>query len=284
MVQGLNTNYGSPDESGGQKYPAIQVSTYQPRDEDEGQAIPLVLSEDSLSLLGDDWLANCPVETVTCRYGKEREDMVKVPDDIRWVLLGRPRMFAMVKKDKSIHNLQKGMKLKENGMVTATRLLLCAVKDGHLIESSDGSPQLFTLKLTSTKTKLVDGDRKDPSFSNLGSLNTALCKAYKVRNQSLLHLVSVSIQAIATEISNAVDSSMGIIFQFNGGAKALSDADQQRMFMLVQCDEVKEFLNDPFHLAGKGNAEPTNGNSARPPDSAQEDGEEDEVEYDDIPF
>jgi len=278
MVQGLNASYGIAEESSGQRYPAVQAATYQPHPDDEGKPVPLVLSEDSMALLGDDWAAHCPIETTTCRYGKEREEMVKIPDNIRWVALGRPRMFAMKKDDKSIHALQKGVRLKENGMVTATRLLLCAVVNGHIIEAADGSPQLFTLKLTSTKSKLVDGDRNDPDFSCLASLNNSLCKAYKLRKQSLLHLASVSIQAIATEISNATEASMGVIFQFKGGAKALPDADQKRMFMLAQSDEVKEFLSDPFNLAGK---------TASPDDAPQApvDNDAAEVEdYDDIPF
>jgi hypothetical protein len=216
-----------------------------------GNVIPFVLSEDSVALLGDDWLSKIPVEVMSCRFGKNAEEMILVPPTIRWVVVGKPRIFAMHKETRDISPLRKGLRMKANDLVTATRLLLAPVWDNQVINGVDGNPQLVTLKLTSSKTNLIGGDSKDPSFSNLVSLNQALLDAYGLRKQPMLHLVSVRIDAIATELSNGQKASMGILFKFVGGARALSEPDQQRMAQLAGSDEVREFLADPFHLGSK---------------------------------
>lgn len=235
-----------------QKYPAIQASKRQPSEDETGNTIPLVMSADSVALLGDDWVSRLPLNPMTCRFGKNVEEMIVVPDNLRWVVLGEPRIFAQERQGTAIVPIHRGMKLADR-YKTATRLLLAPVLDGHVLSGPDGTPQLVTLRLTSTKTDLVGGDRNDPNYPCIKRLNEKLCQEYGVKadQNSMLHVASVRIEAIATELSNKTKSSMGIIYKFVGGARILPEAEQERMALLASSDEIRKYLADPFGLGGR---------------------------------
>jgi hypothetical protein len=166
-------------------------------------------------------------------------------------------MYAMDKETKEVHPLQKGQKLKTLNRVTAARLLLAMVIGDEVVLDNDGNPQIFTLKLTSTKTSLIGGDRDAVGASTIHSLNKSLAEYFKVKRQWLTHLVSVNIKVSPQKFTSSENgkSSVGVMFSLDGGAKALSPDNQKVLFDLVSSEDFKELAADPFHLNGKVEAD-----------------------------
>jgi hypothetical protein len=164
-------------------------------------------------------------------------------------------MFAEVKETKEIKPLQKGVKLSQINAVSATKLLAIAFCEGEMITDSSDCPQFFTLKLTSNKTKLVKvfDEKKEPDYRSLSKLNQILTDHYKLPKQSWTHLVSIGLKVSVQSFTSSLNgqSSLGIVYEFDGKAEPLPDELQQKMFYLVQSDEVKNFLLDPFGLSEK---------------------------------
>lgn len=251
----INPNLGIPLESGSQKYPAIQATCYKPN---MGDQVSLCLSESSVGILAPqwkDWFAQFQKEVY---YGVDRETVYGIPADAQFVFLGIPKTFAQDKSDKTIHPLKKGVKLAqmgEKGSVTATRCLLLMQVGGEFVMTADGEYQMFTLKLTSTKTKLLAAP-KEPEYRSIAKLNSILIEHYKLKpGQSWTHLVSLGLKAVPTVFSqrNGNDSSIGVMFEVEGKPTPLADDKQQAINFLALSDEVRNFLKDPFNLSEKKN-------------------------------
>lgn len=249
-MQGLNIAYATAVQELSTAYPALQASEYRPRSMKE--SVSLCLSEDSFNMLSDESAqmtigADGAIDYVT--FGEDEVGIFKLPEGVRYVALGIPKMFAIGKDDGKIDYLKRGEKLREANKVTITRVpLLMLMPDGGFVMDGD-RPQIFTLKLKSSKTKLVGGDIRNPEYRSLKSLQTALCKHYKVRNSSLVHLVSVEIGVKPEKFTNGTDSSMGIMFTLEGNAKPLSEPQQKIVFDLLQDESIQELITDPFGLA-----------------------------------
>lgn len=276
----LNTSYAIPTEERGQQHPAIQASDYQPRGKDV--PVNLVLSPASFDLLSDSAQALLPaVNTIPCYYGDETQDMIVIPDAVRWVPLGKPKLFKQDKSTGDVNELRRGDKFKGTNWRTATRLSLAAVighdskTTGQVLLDGDGNPQIFTLKLTSSKTKLLSS--RDAEDSTLDSLNQAILKHKKLSRMSLLHLVSVGLKAVPTKFEGEKDSSWGVMFQFDGGARELPEPIQSQMFTFVQSEAVKELLQNPFGIG----AQPQGNNNESQPYAAES---VDYADADAIPF
>lgn len=243
-------SYGVQIEEGSQKFPAIQATNYKPQGSHAD--VSLCLSETSISILGSGWKDYFSHFATEVFYGSEQETVYQFPAQSRFIFLGFPKTFAQNKETKQISRLQRGVNLQSINAVTATRCLVACLIDDQLVTCDDGSVQLFTLKLTSTKTKLIDAYR-EPEYRSLKKMNSALIEAYKLKRQSWIHLVSIGLKAVphcfTSQSTN--QSSWGVLFELEGNASPLTDELKQQMFHLVQSDEVRGFLSDPFGLDQK---------------------------------
>lgn len=248
--QGINASYAVELEEGGVSYPAIQGTTYQPRTLKE--AVQLCLSADSVDLLVDPACAGW--EMVECNFGDEDVPMFVIPKECRFVILGIPKVFIYDKESGEYSHPQRGVRLAGTGKVTATRLPLAVIKpDGEFILDGEGQPQIFTLKLTSSKTALLNGDKFDPEFKSIQGLNKALQAHFKKSRASLTHLVSVALGVAPKKFTSRQgdQSSIGIMFTLEGNAKPLPESAQALTFALVAQEDFKAFLADPFRLKAK---------------------------------
>lgn len=245
-MDGLNVSYGVKIEGLGQSYPAIQATTYQPRT--MGESIQLCISEESFDLLSGQAREAINPTAISCNFGGDDVLMMAIGSELRFVMLGKPRVLCLDKETGEVTQLQKGMKLAGTKKVTATKLIMASVHGDTVLEADDGTPQIFTLKLTSNKTALVDGDRSNPEMRSLDAMNTKLLKHYGLRRTWLGHLVSVQLGVKPEKFTSKASgqSSVGIRFELMGGARPLPDPVQQRMGLLAQSEEVQELLKNPF--------------------------------------
>lgn len=251
----INASYGAELASKGQKYPAIQPDIR--KVESIKTVVNLCLNDTSLGLLSENaakFFGSNP-KTV-CFDGENDQTVYVIPEGIRWVVMGFPQTFMQHKSDAAnIRPLQKGFKLAANDFKSATKLLMAAIVDDGFVLNSDGAIQLFTLKLTSSKTKLTKNvDAEDKEYRCLTRLNDTLIKRDNLPRQSWIHCVSVSIgtetrkfTSKSTTSANG-SSSFGYLYTLVGGARNLPDALAKQSFMLSQSNEVKDFLKDPFSI------------------------------------
>ena len=248
VYDGINPTFGIQMDEAGPKLPAIQATTYQPRT--MGEKVSLCLSEESFDMLADPAMTElCSVEA--CNFGEDDVTMYRLPDGCRFIVLGVPRLYILDKETGIYSYPVRGEKLAGTKRVTATRLTLAMLKpDGEMLLGMDGRPQLFSLKLTSSKTCLVTGDKFDPEFKSLQGMNKALQAHFKKRNVSLTHLVSVGLAVTPKKFTSrsSGETSTGIMFTLTTGAKPLPESQQLLMFELLQDSEVLGMIQDPFRL------------------------------------
>jgi len=259
-VTGINPKYAIESNQKAQEYPAIQVTDYEPRFLE--QQIDFCISEDSYQLIEN----TSPLfnsEIVQCVYRGKPALMHKITTPVRWVFLNMPPLFVKDKDKNEISYLKKGDKL--GGMrITIARCFMLCLMDGELIKTPDGKPQIFTLNLTSNKTKLISSQKHEAETKTLFDLNAGLQKHYKNKGQ-LLHLASVQLTVKPKEFhsSNKNSSSLGVMFYLEGNAKALTEEQQQEVFELISEEEIQEVFNDPFRLKESKNSEPETINRTR---------------------
>ena len=249
QTNSLSVGYGTPSTSG-ESFPVIMASNYEPKIKDE---VPLCLLTDKTNDMSEDELASLKLTPSVVQYG-DNDDchiLTGLNHENRFVILAKPNLYVMDKAKKVLGFLEKGMKLGE--IVTVAKLYLAVLKsdDSLVMDQSLTQPQIFTLKLNSTKTKLIL-DNRNPKAKTIDSLNRALRSHYKTTN-NLVHLVSVAIVATPTKFTSSADakkSSVGIMFALHGDAKPLSDANQKMMSELVQSDRFIELNANPFGLLG----------------------------------
>lgn len=254
--QGVNADYGIAIDEGGPKLPALQATTYQPRTMSE--KVSLCLSEESFDMLDPEQGQHLGCTPEVCNFGDDDVTMWALPKACRFVVLGLPRLFILDKESGLYSYPVRGEKLAGTKKVTATRLTLAMIRpDGELLLDADARPQLFTLKLTSTKTCLVTGDKYDPDFKSLQDLNKALQGHFKKRGVSLTHLVSVGLDVTPKKFTSrgSGETSVGIIFTIGSAAKPLPESQQLMTYELLQDPDVLAMVQDPFHL--KNREEPT---------------------------
>lgn len=255
VYEGINADYGIQMDESGPKLPAIQATTYQPRT--MGEKVALCLSEESFDMLDPNSGVAELCTPEVCNFGTDDLTMWKLPEGCRFIVLGVPRLYIL-DKDTGLYSYPvRGEKLAGTKRVTATRLTLAMLKpDGELLLGLDGRPQLFTLKLTSSKTCLVAGDKYDPEFKSIQDMNKALQAHFKRRGVSLTHLVSVGLAVTPKKFTSRAsgETSTGIMFTLATGAKPLSEAQQVLMFELLQDAEVLGMIQDPFRLKNREDA------------------------------
>lgn len=245
--QGIDLSYAVESESIGQKYPSLQASNYKPSNPKE--KIELCLSQESHDLL--QFPNVIKFEPIEAYFDAESYTMQKFPDEIRWVILDIPKTYVLDKSTGKIDYLKRGVKFAGTSNVSISRVYLAALVGDDFSITATGAPQIFTLKLTSTKTQLINNFR-DPEYKSISKLNKALQSHYKTKN-NLIHLVSVKLQASPYKFtsSKSGESSLGIMFELTGNAKPLSKINQGLIYELLQDPEITQDLKDPFRLEGE---------------------------------
>jgi hypothetical protein len=242
---GINPEFAIKSNLTEQKYPALQVTNYEPKTLKE--EINFCFSESSFELLN----ANgnlFDTEVVKCVYRRELVLMHQIITPVRWIFLNIPPIFLQDKKNKEIFYPEKGVKLLGTNKVTVAKCFLACLSGDNLVLDTNGLPQIFTLKLTSSKTQLIGYQNKEETKTIL-ALNRSLQQEFKTRN-NLVHLVSVELKSKPKEfISNhSGDSSLGVIFELSGNAQVLSQNNQEQIFNLVSDEEFQTLFNNPFGL------------------------------------
>lgn len=253
--QTVNSKYAIQQEQAVQEFPALQADNYRPTKKSD--KISLALSESSFGLLTESQIAKLgEIKTEIMTYGTEDSTIFVLPSTLRWVFLNRPGTFVWDKVAKRAGYLNKGMKLAGSQMVTLSRCYLACVVNDEVLLNDAGEVQVFTLKLTSSKTGLIGGyNDKDLGVARnnggktLTALNAGLETHYGAKGW-MTHLVSVNLVANPEVFpsSTSKDSSMGIRFALEGGAKPLTDASQELTFKLCSSEAFKAKVADPFGL------------------------------------
>ena len=106
--------------------------------------------------------------------------------DLRWVFLTIPKVFLLDKKTKQISYPERGIKLAGTSKVTIAKCFLACISGDNLVLDVDGLPQIFTLKLTSTKTQLIGNLDNQGETHTLNSINTSLQK-YLSSRENFIH-------------------------------------------------------------------------------------------------
>lgn len=243
----LNPIYATKS-SDRESLPVIMAENYEPKLKD---TVNLCLLASKTHSMDEKELKSLNLTPSVVQYGNNDDCHILTGlNSHRFVILAKPDLYVMDKDTKKVvGRLQKGMKLGK--IITVAKVYLAVLKaDGSLVRDQSGFPQIFTLKLTSTKTKLIF-DNQDPNASTIDSLNKALQNKFKLTD-NLVHLVSISIIAKPTKFSSSDDakkSSVGIMFAFDGQARILSEENQKAISDLIQGDRFIEMNADPFGIS-----------------------------------
>jgi hypothetical protein len=249
-------DYSVQGESQGPRYPWVQADIYQPKNAKE--QVRFGLTEDSFLMLATD----IPGDIIAASFDDSGDTMpFLVPsNDVRWVILARPRIMGMVKATGDIVPLEKGMR--DRGEVTISIVLLACVAAGDFVRDSDGAIQIFTLKLKSSKTAWTGNTR----YKDFGQGSNANQRTIEQFNQMLVsyaggrsshwlgHTASVRLGAKPEKFTSTAsgDSSWGIRFGFEDGSGAamLPPALAKAAFEFVTTPEFKSLAANPFNKSG----------------------------------
>ncbi|MGL5061694.1 MAG: hypothetical protein ACRC62_17125 [Microcoleus sp.] len=256
--ESFDSSLAMEGDQSGSRYPAIMADDYKPKN--LKTAVKLGLTQDGIDLLSDISGLLLPEQIeVSYNDGKVEEIFQAFAPGVRWVILAQPRLFAINKETGDISKLAKGMS--ERGEVSISKVLLACLVGGTLLLDEEGLPQIFTLKLKSSKTSLIgnsrdkDGGVKDnKGKSTIAALNNAVRASCKgaAKNAWVAHLASVELGAIAELFESKPDakgktqSSMGIRFVFGEGAKKVPDAAAKQIVEFISTEEFKTFALNPF--------------------------------------
>jgi hypothetical protein len=233
-----------------QKYPALQADNYQPRNIKE--TINICLSEQSVELLSPETITKMDFKVSEVTFGDDDVNVFIPQAEIGWCILAMPRPYLFDKETSQYSKLQAGVKLAGTKKVTAAKVFMCGIIDGQLLLDTNGIPQVFTLNLKSSKTRLLKAITPQPDDKTIYSLNTWLNKTYKVKGW-VAHLASVDLWAVPEKFTSSVtgDSSLGIYFTLGTKIELLSDANQKLIFDRLQDPELKSDISDPYGLASQ---------------------------------
>ena len=242
----LNLEYGTKSNDR-EILPVIMAANYEPKIKD---IVPLGLLTDKTTGMDEGELKSLNLTSSVVQFGNNEDCHILTGlNQHRFIILAKPDLFVIDKDSKKVlGRLQKGMKLGK--IITVAKLYLGILKsDGKLLMDKSGLiPQICTLKLTSTKTKLIFD--QDPKASTIVSLNKALQRNFK-SSDNLVHLVSIAIVAKPTKFTSNDDlkkSSVGVMFQFEGGCKVLTEENQKSISALVNSDRFITMNKDPFGI------------------------------------
>lgn len=240
----INTQYAIAQPDRSQKYPALQASEYEPREEDE--EIFFCLSDKSAAMLSNQAKSLLGLEDAKGRFNKKKETVSRLTNPFRVVFMGRPSLFCLEKKTDLITPLTKGLKL-GNGKVSTTRMLFAILCGDSLLLKEDNSVQLFTLRLNGTKT--------DTLLKPLEESHSKVKEEENVSGSSILHLYSfeliISVESRSSSIAKG-ESSLTTLFKPKDELPLLLPEELQSITHAVASSaEVMSDLRDPFGLRNK---------------------------------
>lgn len=279
-----SSEYAIEGESGGVRYPYLQVDNYRPSN--AKTPVRVGIPDSAMNLIPHDSPLHKAVKYECFSYGDDGVDvdLGLIDDSVRWVILARPRIMGLVKATNDVVPLSKGMG--ERGEVTISKVLLACIVDGDLVLDESQNPQIFTLKLKSNKTALVGNEQdkdcgmsRNNGYRTIAQLNKAIVgNAQGKPGQWLAHTASVAIGAVSEKFTGRDGkSSWGIRFVFpeGSGAKPLATPIAKQIFNFVTTEAFKELAKDPFGL----NRSAAMAETEQPRSNATT-----ESNFDDIPF
>ncbi len=249
----VNADYSHVREDfqqSGVSFPNIMAFDYEPKPD---QQIPLVLIKKNWEEMSDVVKAQLDLTEGITRFNKNSTEVMKGIEKCRFVVLTYPKVYGMSRIDdrEVISPLQQNENFSQSGRKSVARVFLALITpDNELVIDESGDPQIFTLKLTSTKVSLFLYQTKDKSAKTLNDLCDALAEAYnKESNEFLAHLVSVRITAEHCIFgSKAKGFSDGCKFVLDGSARALKPEIQQKINDFINTKKNKDLFKDPFRL------------------------------------
>jgi hypothetical protein len=263
-MDGVNSSFFTTTDQKGLSYPFIQSTIYLPAtytakqiqkmDEsdyvqvgDKFYARPrLAMSVEGADLLCPEAAEKLALEPEEFQFENETSILFVLPPAARAVILCQPRVYKQSKADGKITPLAKGDKLKELNSVTVAKLFLALESEGELLLEADGKPQIFTLKLKSSKTALIQS--RDPEKKTIAKLNQAIVEHYKApRNSWATHLVSVKLDVVPEVFTGEGNSTVGVMFTI-ADPKPLTPESQALTHELVSSLAFKQLADDPFGL------------------------------------
>lgn len=231
-----------------QKYPALQADNYQPRNTKE--TINLCMAEQSVELLSSDTITALNFKPHAASFGEEEVTVFVPQADIGWSILSMPRLYLYDKETKQYSNLPAGIKLAGTKKVTAAKVFMCATVGGNLLLDNEGKPQVFTLNLKSSKTRLLKAQVPSPDDRTLYSLNAGLSKQHGVKGW-IAHLATVDLYAVPEKFTSSVsgDTSLGVMFTLGTKIELLNPGNQRAVFDRIQDPDLQADMKDPYGLA-----------------------------------
>jgi len=246
-INSINSAYTETVEETGIKYPALQASDYRPK---LNAKLTVGIAASSWELLIESAVAALSADKTEAQFGDEVTDFF-TPKEVRWIVLGLPNLFV-TDKERNYEHLTRGMKLAGTDKKTVAKLFLVAIVGEILILDDLGHPQVFTLNLKSTKTRLIGKNQDKEGAGTLWSLNNALRKKMEGGKGSwYTSQFSIEIEAKPEKFTSAIndESSIGVMFHLAGGARILSEANQKAVFELLQDKDLRQTMKDPFHIS-----------------------------------
>lgn len=246
----LNPKYIVEEESQGTSLPSLQADDYSPK---KNQKLKIVLNETSWELISDDVKESIAFEEHAIDWddGKGDQPMYEI-EDARWVILSRPRIYNLHRETNQVtRGYIKDADYGKNYKTVSRIALACLVGD-ELLKGDDGEVQVFTLKLTSTKTTWIKKEKR-----SIHALNNAVKKGMGARgNNWVCHLVSNDIIAyphVAVSAKNGEKSnSTRFGFAEGSAAKNLSEENCALTHALITSDEFRELADSGFGLIREG--------------------------------
>lgn len=244
MTFTINLDYSQPDVQA-QLYPAFQADNYQPKLKDK---INICLNEESFLILSERTKELLDISLLEAEFKSGVTNVFQINADVRVMPLAMPNNFCFNKEASRYQAIAAGVKFKENGLVSASRIHFCAIVGDELLLAEDGNPQIFTLNLKSSKTQLCKPQKPAKGDGSLFSWNEEMKSQYKGRGW-LLHMFGFKLGAKPQQFTSSIsgDSSVGIIFELNAPAP-IAPAHQKLVFDCLQDEVLKESIKNPYKL------------------------------------
>jgi hypothetical protein len=225
-------------ESGAISYPSIQITNYSPTPNDR---VKFCLSPATAENLGESSADLIDLKPEICYY-KSGDVPMMATDSIGFVLLKQPKLLAQNRSSGELIPANEG-DYRNGQHVSITWLIVAITAKNDFVRDKNGQIQPFTLKLTSSKTKLVGN--ANASDSLLG-LNKVIQQRLKIPSKFLLYLVSFELYLICSRFTSKSDpskSSFAIDYRINKKSVKMlpKELANEMSVFLAENDELRAF-------------------------------------------
>lgn len=245
----INSAYTQQVEEGGAAYPSIMASDYQPK---MTTKVTMGLPEASWDMLSNEGQVLLEATMSEAAFGEEVVGFY-TPKAVRWIILNLPGLFV-VDDEGNVERLERGMKLAGSGKKTLAKMFMCAIVGEQIILDDEGLPQVFSINLKSSKTALIGKAVDKEGSGSVWALNKALRAHWKGGKGSwYTQQVTVELTAKPEKFTSKSNdqSSIGVMFSLEGGARILSEENQAGIHDLLQDKELQATMADPFNISGR---------------------------------